>query len=50
VGEGAGLTWPGPAAANPDLAIPFLMVAYLAIALWLVPACRKAAHTASLED
>jgi Ca2+/H+ antiporter, TMEM165/GDT1 family len=50
VGEGAGLAWPGPASVNPDLAIPFLMVAYLAVALWLVPICRAAAHTARVED
>jgi len=50
VGEGAGLAWPGPAAANPDLAIPFLAAAYLAVALWLVPICRTAALTAKAED
>jgi len=50
VGEGAGLAWPGPASANPDVAIPFLMAAYLAIALWLVPICRTAAHRATVED
>jgi Ca2+/H+ antiporter, TMEM165/GDT1 family len=50
VGEGAGLAWPGPAAANPDVAIPFLVVAYLAVALWLVPICRTAAHVTSVED
>jgi uncharacterized membrane protein len=50
VGEGAGLAWPGPAAANPDLAIPFLMAAYLAVALWLVPICRAAAHVTPVED
>jgi uncharacterized membrane protein len=50
VAEGAGLAWPGPASAKPDIAIPFLMVAYLAIALWLVPICRSAAHRASVED
>ncbi len=50
VGEGAGLAWPGPAAANPDLAIPFLMAAYLAIALWLVPLCRGTAEIATVED
>jgi len=35
VGEGAGFAWPGS-----DLAIPCLMVAYLAIALCLVPMSR----------
>jgi Ca2+/H+ antiporter, TMEM165/GDT1 family len=50
VGEGAGLAWPGRATGNPDLAIPFLIVAYLIIALWLVPICRAAAHLARLED
>lgn len=50
VGEGAGLAWPGPASTNPDLAIPFLMVAYLAVALWLVPICRAAAQVTSVED
>jgi uncharacterized membrane protein len=44
VSEGAGLRWPGPAAANPDLAIPLLMAAYLGVALWLVPVCRAGAH------
>lgn len=50
VGDGAGLAWPGPAAANPDVAIPFLVVGYLAVALWLVPICRAAAHVTSVED
>jgi Ca2+/H+ antiporter, TMEM165/GDT1 family len=50
VGEGAGLAWPGPAARNPDVAIPFLVLAYLAVALWLVPICRTAAHVTSVED
>jgi uncharacterized membrane protein len=50
VGEGAGLAWPGPAATNPDIAMPFLIAAYLAVALWLVPICRNAAHTVSVED
>ena len=49
VGEGAGLAWPGPASANPDFAIPFLMVAYLAIALWLVPMCRNSVHAKTVE-
>jgi len=46
VSEGAGLGWPGPAAANPDLAIPFLVAAYLGVALWLVPLCRAGFHAA----
>jgi uncharacterized membrane protein len=50
VGEGAGLAWPGPAAANPDLAILFLMAGYLAVALWLVPICRAVAHVTPVED
>ena len=50
ISEGAGLHWPGPAAANPDLAIPFLMAAYLALAHWLVSACRVAAHAARWDD
>jgi uncharacterized membrane protein len=41
--EGAGLQWPGPASVRPDLAIPFLIVAYLAVSLWLVPTCRTRA-------
>jgi uncharacterized membrane protein len=49
VGEGAGFAWPGPAAANPDLAIPCLMAAYLAIALCMVPACRSRARAAAVE-
>jgi uncharacterized membrane protein len=50
VGEGAGLPWPGPAAANPDLAIPFLIAAYLGIALWLIPACRAIPRHTAWED
>jgi len=50
VSEGAGLRWPGPAAANPDLAIPALMAAYLGLAAWLVPSCRAMAHNRSVED
>jgi uncharacterized membrane protein len=50
VGEGAGLAWPGPAHSNPDLAIPFLMAGYLAVALWLVPICKAAAHVTQVED
>ncbi len=44
VAEGAGLAWPIPAFVSPDLAIPCLMAAYLALALALVPACRSRAH------
>ena len=43
VGEGAGFAWPGS-----DLAIPFLMAAYLALALGLVALCRPAA--VAVED
>ena len=38
--EGVGLEWPGPASAQPDLAIPFLIAVYLCVALCLVPMCR----------
>lgn len=50
VSEGAGLAWPGPAAANPDLAIPFLALAYLCVALWLVPVCKIRPRGAVVED
>ena len=48
VGEGAGVAWPifawpGAASAGADVAIPCLMVAYLALALALVPMCRNRA-------
>jgi len=43
VGEGAGFAWPISASASPDLAIPCLMVAYLVLALALVPLCRPRA-------
>jgi Ca2+/H+ antiporter, TMEM165/GDT1 family len=43
IAEGARLEWPGPASTNPDLAIPLLVLAYLLLALWLVPACRSRA-------
>ncbi len=50
VSEGAGLGWPGPAGATPDLAIPFLAAAYLGLALWLVPMCRRrAGHVSPAE-
>jgi uncharacterized membrane protein len=45
VGEGAGFSWPGS-----DLAIPFLVAAYLAIALCLVPACRAQAGSVAVEE
>jgi Ca2+/H+ antiporter, TMEM165/GDT1 family len=41
VGEGAGFAWPGS-----DLAIPFMIVAYLGISLSLVPVCRASAREA----
>jgi uncharacterized membrane protein len=50
VSEGAGLRWPGPAATSPELAIPALMAAYLALALCLVPACRALAGIALEEN
>jgi uncharacterized membrane protein len=49
IAEGAGLKWPGPASTNPDLAIPALALAYLLLALWLVPACRSRSADAGLE-
>ena len=48
--EGAGLAWPLPAGASPDLAIPCLMAAYLALALCLVPLCRMQARVVAVED
>ena len=45
VGEGAGIVWPGD-----DLAIPALMAAYLAVAMCLVPICRRSARAASTEN
>ncbi len=50
ISEGANLHWPGPASANPDIAIPCLMLAYLALALWLVPTCRTLHHSAAVEN
>jgi uncharacterized membrane protein len=49
VAEGAGLAWPIAASASPDLAIPCLMAAYLALALTLVPICRGRAHAVSAD-
>jgi uncharacterized membrane protein len=43
VGEGAGFAWPVPGSASPDLAMLYLMVAYLALALGLAPLCRTGA-------
>ena len=50
VSEGAHLRWPGPAGASPDLAIPFLIAAYLALSLWLVPTCRALSRHSHVED
>ena len=50
VGEGARLTLPIPAHGSPDLAIPCLMVAYLALALCLVPLCRMQARVVAEEE
>ncbi|HEV2644871.1 MAG TPA: hypothetical protein VGU46_00750 [Acidobacteriaceae bacterium] len=50
VSEGARLSWPGFTAANPDLAIPFLMAAYLVLALALVALCRKVANRTPVEE
>jgi uncharacterized membrane protein len=50
VGEGVGLAWPIPAHANPDLAIPFLVAVYLALALCLVPVCRMQARMVAEEN
>lgn len=50
VGEGAGLAWPIPASASPDLAIPCLIAAYLGVALLLVPICRLQARAAAEEN
>ena len=50
VSEGAGLSWPGRAGKEPDLAIPLLVAAYLCVALWLVPRCRTRAELLGGED
>jgi uncharacterized membrane protein len=50
VGEGAGLAWPVPASANPDLAILCLIAAYLALAVCLVPICRLQARVVAEEN
>ena len=47
--EGARLQWPGPASADPDVAIPVLVVVYLCVALWLVPTCRTRAGLLDVE-
>jgi uncharacterized membrane protein len=44
VTEGAGLAWPIPTGLNPDIAILFLAVAFLGVALCLVPICRMQAQ------
>jgi uncharacterized membrane protein len=44
VGEGAGLAWPISPSISPDLVIPCLMAAYLALAACLVPICRLQAR------
>jgi uncharacterized membrane protein len=49
VAEGAGLAWPLPAGASPDLAIPCLLAAYLGLALGLVPICRMQASVVTEE-
>ena len=48
--EGAGLKWPGPAGAEPDVAIPFLVATYFCVALCLVPVCRARAGLPGKED
>jgi uncharacterized membrane protein len=50
VAEGAGLAWPIPASASPDLAIPCLMAAYLALAICLVPICRLQTRAIAQEN
>jgi uncharacterized membrane protein len=45
VGEGAGIVWTGS-----DLAILWLIVAYMGVALCLVPLCRASTHSALVED
>lgn len=50
VGEGAGLAWPIAASSSPDRVIPFLMGAYLALALALVPACRRSARSLAVAE
>jgi uncharacterized membrane protein len=50
VGEGVGLKWPGIVSTNPDLAIPCLVAAYLALALTLVPLCRTQTRALLVEN
>jgi uncharacterized membrane protein len=50
VAEGVGLAWPMPASVSPDLVIPCLMAAYLALAVCLVPICRLQARVVAGED
>lgn len=54
VSEGARLAWPsltrfGSEFSDPDFVIPCLVIAYLVIALGLVPVCRRLAHAAAVE-
>ena len=44
-GEGAGVAWP-----DGDLAIVWLIAAYLGVALALMPLCRASAHAVLAED
>jgi uncharacterized membrane protein len=50
VGEGARLAWPVPASASPDLAILFLIAAYLGLAACLAPICRLQARVVAKES
>jgi uncharacterized membrane protein len=50
VAEGAGLAWPIPVSASPDLAIPCVMAGYLALAVCLVPICRMQARVVGEEN
>jgi uncharacterized membrane protein len=50
VGEGAGLAWPIPGSASPDLAIPCMAAAYLGVALFLVSICRLQARIVGEEN
>jgi uncharacterized membrane protein len=50
VSEGAGLAWPVPAGASPDIAMVFLAAAFLGVALCLVPMCRMQARVVTEES